>query len=635
MLPLVGCSDDEDEDSDVFVVRSTGQAAASGSTPLLGDGPWLAYLRSEAAQGSGGTDFNGDGDFSDSIAVRVNTATQSIESLDVAAEELFFARRTLFLAVDESDDGRDWNGDGVLDDRVLLHLTPNATTPTFIDELDGSAAMPAISIGGTVTYAVAEAPTVDMETNLRTVTVPSSGAVPSVPAMIFSTNDPTMDGISFALRGNDDDIIFVSSDETIEGDLNNDLDATDTTIFGVIDAGAAQPEAVCSCLAIAPNSTPTAVPLDAGQDFLVAFLVDESAEGENLNALDNFDMAWQPPACASVPDTDQDDFVLHWFQLTDLAMGTVPVNTGLVGEADGTAYALRSEFVGVVSEEASEGGCDLNGDGDSIDSIFRWVDASNPAAEPLPVVTSSQLLAVNTTIPGGSGGVIRLTDTWVLSVDEEADGRDYDNDPAVDRNVIGAHNPSSPTEPWNFVHGNSATPRPVGLTWMTEDPESSSRFFGAFAEEFGGIGNAGNGDINGDGDGSDSLPTVVRVFEADVLTFLGDATLPRATSRTNSGLTVEENVAFHRVSEADQGNGDFNGDGDSNDLVLQRFSLTSPRSFNPTTVGTSGSGAGPAVATGSGDAEFAAFLTEEFQAGIDFNNDGDLSDFVVRYLRLP
>jgi hypothetical protein len=41
------------------------------------------------------------------------------------------------------------------------------------------------------------------------------------------------------------------------------------------------------------------------------------------------------------------------------------------------------------------------------------------------------------------------------------------------------------------------------------------------------------------------------------------------------------------------------------------------------------------VTTGTGDAQFAAFLTEEFLEGADFNGDGDTGDFVVRYLRLP
>ena len=630
VFALTGCSEDDGENDDnAFIVRSTSHAAASGSTPLLGDGPWLSYLLSEASQGVGGTDFNDDSDVLDSIAVRVNTDTQSREVLDVAADQLLFARRTLFLVVDEADDGRDWSGDSVMDDRVLLHLTPNATVPTFIDELDGSAALSAVSIGGTVTYAVAAAPTVDMETNLRTVTVASSGATPSAPAMVFATTDPTMDGISFSLTGTDGDIIFATSSEVVDGDLNGDGDATDTNIFGVIDAGAEMLEAVCSCLAISPASQPTAVPITSGGEWLVAFLVDEAAEAANLNDPALFTAAWQPANCSGVPDGDMTDHVLHWFQLSDLSMGTAAVNTGLVGASGGTAYALRSGFAGVVSPEAFEGGCDLNGDSDATDSIFRWVDASNPSATPLPITTTTRLLAVDTTVPGGSGGVVRLADTWVLNVDEAADGRNYDGDLTTDREVIGAHNPSQGGQTWNFSHGSS-NPRPVGVTWMAEDPESASRFFAGFSEAFGAIGTTGTGDINGDGDGLDSVPSVAQVFTNNRLTFPGVAT---ATSRTNSGLTVEENIGFHRVSEADQGNTDLNGDGDTTDLVIQRFSLVN--AFTRTLVGTSSSAGGFCVSTGTGNAEFAAFLTEEFQENADFNGDGDTNDFVVRYLRLP
>ncbi len=632
MLAATSCSsDDDDDDDEAFVVRSTSHAAASRGTPLLGDGPWLAYLLSEAAQGAGGgTDFNEDGDMLDSIAVRVNTSTRAREVLDVAAQSLHLVRRTMFMVVDEAQDNVDWNMDMDTTDRVLLYLTPNSTTPVYLDDLAGSASTPVVAIGGTVTYQVATAPTVDMETNLRTVTVASNGAAPGMPTMVFATTDPTMDGISFSMRGSDGDIVFLTSDEAVDGDLNGDGDATDANIFGVLDAGADTPEAVCSCLAVGAASKTTAAPVNSGADWLVAFLVDEAAEQTNLNNPALFAGAWQPTNCAASPDSDQSDFVMHWFQLSDLAMGTAAVNTGLVGSDSGTAYALRSSFVGVVSPEAAEGagGCDLNNDTDMSDAVFRWVDASNPASPPLPVTTSSRLLAVDTSVPGGSGGVVRLSNTWILNVDEDDDSRNHDGDAANDRVLIAAHTPSSGSQSWNFNHGTSA-PRPVSVSWMSEDPESASRFFAAFREEPGSIG-GGTGDLNGDGDGNDSVPTVPRVFSGNQLTFPGINT---ATSRSTAGITVEENIGFHRVSEADQGNIDLNGDGDMNDVVLQRFSLVG--AFDRALIGTSDTSNGVSVSTGTGNAEFAAFLTEEFLEGADYNGDGDTNDFVVRYLRLP
>ncbi|MEM8709564.1 MAG: hypothetical protein AAGG01_01315 [Planctomycetota bacterium] len=628
-LIAAGCADDEEEeDDDAFVVRNTRHAAASGGTPLLGDGPWLAYLLSEAGQGATGNDFNEDGDTLDSIAVRVNTNTRVREVLDVAAEKLLIARRTLFMVVDEAADDTDWNGDMDSVDRVLLYQTPTSSSPVFLDTLDDDDLEVAVAVGGTVTYTVALAPTVDMETNLRQVTVPSTGAAPDSPVMVMAPNDPTMDGVSFTITGSDRDILFLTSDETVDGDLNGDSDATDTTIFGVLDAGASSPEAICSCLPISPASQPTAVPVTGGGEWLIAFLVDEAAQGANLNDPALFSGAWQPANCSGVPDADTADHVLHWFQLTDLAMGTATVNTGLVGAATGTAYALRSRYVGVVSPEASEGGCDLNGDSDASDLIFRWVDASTPGSPPLPVTSPARLLAVNTTIPGGSGGVVRLADTWVLSVDEAADGRDHDGEPGVDRNVIAAHTASSSGQAWNFMHGTTS-PRPVGASWMAEDPESAGQFFAAFSEAFGTIG-GGDGDLNGDGDATDSVPTIGEVRSGNQLTFPGVAT---ATSRTNPGITVEENIGFHRVSEADQGSTDLNGDGDATDVVIQRFSLVN--AFPRVLVATSSSVSGDSVFTGVGNAEFAAFLTEEFLENADFNGDGDTNDFVVRYLRLP
>lgn len=626
---LAACSsgDDDDTDANAFVVRNTGLAIASGTSPLLGSGDWLAFLVSEAAQGASGTDYNQDGDTLDSIAARVDTGTRTVTVLDVAAQELAFARSTLFMAVSEAADGRDWNGDMDTGDRVLLYATPGASTPAFLDTLSASTSITAI--GGTVVYANADAPASTMETNVFVTVVGSTGAAPGTPAMALTGSDPNNDGISFRVTGSDGDVVFLRADETVDGDLNGDMDATDTDIFAVMDAGEVSPTVIVTGRSIAPSSTPTAVPVTGGGEWLVAFLVDESAEGVSLNDPADFSMSWTPPNCSGA-DTDTLDSVLFWFQISDLSMGTQAVNTGLIGDAAGTAYALRSQFVGVVSPEDEQGTgvCNLNGDGDESDMVFRWVAASNPAAAPLPVTTTSRLVAVDTSVPGGSGGVVRMADTWVILADEAADGRDWDTQPGTNRKVVLAHNPTNGSQTWNAAHGGSGA-QAVAVSWMAEDPDSASRFFAAFVEEALSIG-GGSSDINGDGDNADSVPTVPVTLSANVLSFPG---VQFATNAANAGITVEQNVGFHRVSEAAQGATDLNGDGDATDQVLQRFSLTG--AFERTTMGTLNTIDRPAVEFGPGTAEFGAFLFEEFERGVDLNGDGDTSDFVVRYFRMP
>ena len=624
-LTLIAACNSEDEggNSDAFAVRNSGVALASGNSPLVGSGVWLGFLLSEAAQGATGADYNQDGDTIDSIVTRINTDTTSRTILDVAAEEIAFARQTLFMIVNEAADVRDWNGDTDVSDRVLLYVRPSESTPTFLDTVSSATSMAAI--GGTVVYAAQDAPTASMETNLRFTEVATNGDVPSAPAMILTGTDPNNDGISYRVTGDDGDVVFLLADETLDGDLNDDGDATDANIFAVLDAGEVAPTAINSGLAISAGSTPTAVPISGGGEWLVAFLVDEMAEGASLNDPSLFSMAWAPPNCASA-DADLDDHVLHWFQLTDLAMGTAAVNTGLIGAATATAYAHREEFVGVVMPEDAQGSalCNLNGDGDDSDDVFRWVDASNPAATPLPVNSTSRLIAINGNIPGGSGGVVRLGDAWVIVVNESADGRDWTGDGVQNREVVLAHNPGISSQSWNAQHGSSSPTRPIGVSWMSEDPGSTTRMLAGLRES------SVSNDLNLDGDQADAVPTLPELVSTNRLSFPGVGV---ASAASNAGIVVEQNVGYHRVSEAAQGNQDLNGDGDAIDMVLQRFSLVG--AFPSITMATLNTVTRPAVEFADGQAEFGAFVCEEAEQGIDFNSDGDTDDFVVRYFELP
>ncbi|MEL6427800.1 MAG: hypothetical protein AAFR54_01390, partial [Planctomycetota bacterium] len=604
----------------------TNFAAASGAIALRADGDLLAFSVSEAAQGAGGTDFNQDGDIIDGIAVRVNTLNGSSVTLDVAVDDLEFARRTLFLVVQESRDSVDWNTDGDQTDRVLLYVTSAAQTATFLDTLDASS--PIVAIGGTVVYASADVPTTSNTTNLRFVSVASNGAAPSAPTTVTSDVDPDGDGLVYGIHSADDDVVFLVADEASAGDLNGDGDSTDTSVLGVLDAGDVVPTAFSSGVGFAAGSVPTAVPISGGGEYLVAFLADEAQEGASLNDPIDFSPTWAVTSCSGA-DTDTTDAVLHWFQLTDLSMSTAPVNTGLVGRPTGRALALRSGYVGVISPESLQGtGCDLNGDGDSSDPVFRWVAAQDPLGAVLPPNTTDVLVAVDEAMPGGFSGVVRLSDVWVVVVDEAADGRSsYDTDPGNDRDVVLALNPSNGSPSWNASHTVSNIP--VEVSWIAEDPENPSEFFAAITEEIRTV--FGAGDLNGDGDLFDSIPTVPSstTSGSTTLTFPG---VTFAAVADNAGIDVEENVGTFRISEASQGS-DLNGDGDANDELLMRFSLVN--AFLPTIAGTANDIDRTLVDFGPGDARFGAFLTEENQGGDDLNGDGDTSDTVVRFFRLP
>lgn len=175
----VGCSSEE-EPSVAFVNRSTEHAAASFVEPLKVNDDWLAYRLSEAGQDN--TDFNGDGDTSDAIAVRVNTNTRVVEVLNVAALEVIFVNETLFILVDEAQDSTDWNGDLDETDRVLLYLAAGATTPVFYDTVPDAFAGGLVSAADRLLYPSATAPTASMESNLYLAAVTTEGAVPDAPS---------------------------------------------------------------------------------------------------------------------------------------------------------------------------------------------------------------------------------------------------------------------------------------------------------------------------------------------------------------------------------------------------------------------------------------------------------------------
>ena len=621
------CTSDDDDDAPAppFMLANTVHSVAA-STPLAGRGDLLAYLADEASQGPTGTDLNGDGDLVDSVAVRLDTRSGDVRVLGVDTDTLAWANGTLLLEVNEATDGRDWNGDLDELDTVLLYHLAGAAQPAFLAELRGGVAPGFIVVGTTILIAGATAPTLEFETNLSFSRVAAPGAVPSTPMAIISTIDDLQDdGVTARLVGKAGELVFCTLDETIDGDLNGDADATDTTVLAVLDAGEATPTLIGTGLALSSNTAFAATAV--GGDWLAAFLVSEAAQSQNLNDPALFVPTWQPPNCAGRNDVDQLDHVLHWFLMSDLVANANVVNTGLVGTEGGPVLVHPDSFVAVVSIELQEGnnGCDLNGDGDFADPIFRWVAASDPTANVLPVTDPARLLAVARTLPGGSGGMVTVGPLFAIAVDEAADGRDHDGDVLNDRVLVAAHAPASAGQAWNFLHGGGTT-APIAVSWMADDPRSAGRFLAAMTEDGRGT------DINGDMDLLDSVPTFPQVISGNRLGFPGVGV---AVTATNAGISTAGGYAFYRVSEAADGNRDRNGDGDTNDQVLQRVALAGSA---PTFMGSLNNVTAPALGVDLDGVEFGAYLYQESMFGAggnDLNGDGDTMDFVVRYFRLP
>jgi hypothetical protein len=260
------------------------------------------------------------------------------------------------------------------------------------------------------------------------------------------------------------------------------------------------------------TGTTTNVGLDARDGFTlgkdwIAFTVDEARQGgTDLNG-----------------DGDVFDLVLHVF---DVETG---MTTNVKLDASG-GFAFGKRWLAFAVDEDSQGGTDLNNDGDVFDLVLHVFDVKTGA----------------TTRVGLASNVFALGKEWMaFVVDEDSQGgTDFNGDGDATDFVL--HVYDLKTGMITNVKLDASGGFAFGKEWL------------AFAVDERGQGNT---DFNGDGDTADQ---VVHVFNLHTGT------------TTNVGLNMslfgsfgvgKEWLAF-AVDERGQGNTDFNGDGDTADQVL-------------------------------------------------------------------
>lgn len=616
---LAGCGGGSDDSSPVFTVRTT-QVAVASSTPLVVSGRWIAFLADEAS--SGNTDFNGDGDSVDSIAYVVNAATRVETNLQVAARELAWLGDQLFLVVDESLDGRDWGGAPGTTERVLLRWSFGAALQ-FVDVLSSAGPRSIVQVGNLLFYAAAQVPVGATATSLRVI----ERTDPGNPREVLS--DDLVGPLSPRILGAEGGIVFLALNEPAEGrDLNGDGDSTDVAVLALLD-GQGSPvgigydrDVLNTGLAMASVSQPLRAREITGGGRAVGLLVNEAAQGNtNLNSFGGNPLpdSWRPPHCPSHDDGDTLDDVLHYVLFdswqTNPATPNVIVNTGICG-AD--RILMTAGAVGALSPEAMQGTCSLNGDGDQLDTVLRWIRFG---AGQIPVREANRMLAVDTALAGPAEGAAELAGRFVIQVDEAADGRDWDGLPGTNRKLVGWIDPTAANPTWTFDHNPSPTLTSfVTSTWMGETP-TRTRLGLAFAES------SNDQDLNGDGDKADSVPTFARIDTSQTtrLVFPGVAF---AVQKTNAGIDVINGWAFYRISEAEDGR-DWTSSGGLTAFVALATNLTSGQTIYLGPLNDLPRRAVEGQPDGAGGA--AAFLVSEAFAG-DLNGDGDALDLVVRYI---
>src|SRR5262245_33815615 len=302
LLALAGCGSGGDDSG--FSLRTTTEAA-DASAPIVVTGDWMVYFASENFSGPTGTDLNtNDSDKTDQVAFAVSLRSSTESNTGVAALGAAIVDDDIYLVVDEALDGFDWNGDAAIGGIVLVHWSSAEPTPVFVDTLDLSGGELPISEGGRLYYSAERAFAAVGETNLR-VLVPGSA-----PTIIPNESSP--ENVRAHLVGEDDGLIFCAVDESENGtDRNADADATDEHVLALLDGTVAMPTLRNVGLAMQDESDPLDARLLGTSHWLVAFLVDEAAQGgTNLNDQALFSQPLLPENCAGTPDADALDQVL-------------------------------------------------------------------------------------------------------------------------------------------------------------------------------------------------------------------------------------------------------------------------------------------------------------------------------------
>lgn len=480
-------------------VTNAGVELSSVFLPL--DGGRVAFLVSEARQG--GMDRNGDGDSSDYVLAVWNPATRMTRNLRLASRHPGVALdggRLAFVVPETEQGGADKNGDGDTTDSILHVWDPTSDHP--LTNLRMAAAASADTLrgleGGRMAFLAREGkqgrtdlngdgdamdgvlhiwdPTTKATQNLRLASnqlrpLPGGGLAVRVPEANQDNLDRNGDGDAT------DDVIHVW--DPVGGIRNLGLARAPSTNFGGLDSGG-----------------------------VVVNVSEESQGGVDLNG-----------------DGDVSDKVAHvWEPTTGRTR-----NLGLASEAYWTALTGGGLTFSV--RESAQGGVDRNGDGDSRDRVIHVYDPASATVRNLGLATGFGAYA----LPGGG---------FVVPVMEASQGgRDLSGD---------GDTTDAPLHVWN----PDGTTINLGLTASYISPLPDGGVAALVREQY-----QGGTDLNGDGDAVDE---VLHVWSASTGVSTNLALAADGPQPASFGTTL---LAFH-VSENAQGATDLNGDGDTSDQVI-------------------------------------------------------------------
>lgn len=540
-------------------------------------GPVLVVLVNEEQQGA---DLNRDGDTFDLLPHVFDARTGTTTLLNVSAIlNPIAVGRLVILSVFED---QDLNGDGDRDDSIVhvydteRRILRNLRLPG--DNLEGL-----LSDGQRFAFGVNEA---QQGADLN-----GDGDTADVVLHVFDvlTGRTVNTRLGSTFVGREDVRLagrfiatIVGEDAQGQRDLNGDGDSVDGVVH-IVDAVSGRSRN----LGITADDG-TAPPLfEAGAGVLLVGTA-ESEQGADLNR-----------------DGDRDDIVA---QLVDLESGRRR-NLALDIRADALPRfdpAQRLAAFGV--SEAGQGQTDLNGDGDTDDSVLHLLDTASGEAR-------------NTRV---AGRVLQILEQRRigLSTDEASVQRDLNGDGDVLDAVVRLLDGPSLRLVNTRTAIETSSSSPFGFP-ITTGEGSLLSFRSPEAEQ--------GRDLNGDGD-LDDVVLQVSDLARGVTRSSGVESFLTPNTLLANGLVQSDGRYAIPVLETGQGGRDLNGDGDAEDVVLHLFDARTGRTRNlglavpiifaflPI----------PAIVRGDG---FVALPV--FETATDWNGDGDLADPILHLVDLP
>lgn len=628
------CGSDDDGFTP-FEIR-TGRFTAQADTLLVQSGNWAAYVADEALSNRGSLNADpdlpgsvADMDETDSIAIAVNLVDGGEFATGVEPREIVINGADFYFSADEAA-GTDWNTDGSFD-RVLVRWSSSLPAAEYVVNLVDHGGVDLARTASRVFFVQDIVPSGD-ETNLAFV----ESSSPDTPIVVSAQN---MEGpLDVTLLGAIDGLVLCALDENANGNQNGDMDATDPLVLCLVDGDADTPVLVKTGLAVPDVEIPFAVERTDLDAWRVALFVSEQDQSDgSLNNASLFGGTWNPSQCTGGDDVDTSDFVVHVldFEAGAITMGSV-VNTGLSGVATAAdnRIVLNGDVVACLSDEAGfgNGGCDYDGVGGATDTVLRWVDVTDLDSAGL---TTAQMLAVDTTVPGGARGAMQLSGRLVVAHDTTfvVDGVN------VTEPFLHWIDPNAATPTWSSdfrdAGGTTGTGFKAAVDYLDELPRASRVAIGllessvqqnlnrgCFAVDKDGIVGDGIGDI------ADTTAAWFFFNNAQNAMFIGG--VGWAVDAGNTGLVVAGGQALFRVSESADGF-DWNADGDTDDQVLFRSFVNVCEARNMGTLNDI-DGLEAVVTSGVGGA---LFLVDEsaIAGGVDLNGSGAAAGFAVRNFR--